>query len=180
MDNIKKGYKFSNVSKDFYGVIPHERAIEIADYEFFWDSVDELAPFGSEEGYIAFIEFNDWMIDNPNQPAINCIIWVLNSWDLSINDYNDKIIEDENILKIIKDLDFDEDLLALDVAIIATGFSQLIIEGKIDNDVKNIVHLAILRQMNSNVLNAFLDSNEDWKYERYKYLQILLEILEKA
>jgi uncharacterized protein YfeS len=77
-------------------------------------------------------------------------------------------------------LDFDEELLSLDVAIIATGFSQLIIEGKIDYDVKNIIHLAILRQMNSNVLDAFLQSNEDWKFERYKYLQILLEILEKA
>jgi uncharacterized protein YfeS len=76
MNNIKKGYNFSNVSKDFYGVIPHKRAIEIADYEFFWDSVDELAPFGSEEGYIAFIEFNDWLIDNPNKPVIDCIVWI--------------------------------------------------------------------------------------------------------
>lgn len=49
-----------------------------------------------------------------------------------------------------------------------------------DENIKNIVHLAILRQMNSYVLDAFLEDNEEWKYERYKYLQILLDILEKA
>jgi len=180
MKNIEKGYNYSNVSKDFFGTKPHENAIKIADYEFFWNNVDELAPFGSEEGYISFMEFHDWLIDNPDNEAIEFIEWLLNSWDINLEDFDDSILDDENIVKIIDDESFDYNLLTLDIAIIATGFAQLIIQGKIDNDIKNIIHLALLRQMNSNVLDAYLQSREEWKYERYKYLQILIEILEKA
>ena len=83
-------------------------------------------------------------------------------------------------MKIIQDMDFYEELMSLDYTIIATGFGQLILQGKIDEDVKNIIQLSILRQMNSHVLDAFLANNEQFKYERYLYLQKLLEILEDA
>ncbi|WP_413862327.1 hypothetical protein [Methanobrevibacter sp. UBA417] len=169
-----------NVSNDFYGETPSPKAIEIADYEFFWDCVDQLAPFGSDEGYMAFVELCDWREDNPNAPLIECFNWILNSWDLNLEDYNEEILEDSNITKIIKDKSFDEDLIMLDVTIIATAFGQLILEGKIDADVKNIVQLAVLRQMNHLVLDEFLGYNEEWKYDRYKYLQILLDILKIA
>ncbi|KZX15347.1 hypothetical protein MBCUT_15610 [Methanobrevibacter cuticularis] len=180
MDNIEKNYDYSKVSEDFYDIIPHKKAIEIANYEFFWDCVDELAPFGSDEGYIAFAELCDWVKDNPQVPLIDCFRWILKCWDLKLEEFNDDIIKNSSIIKIIQDLDFDQDLIMLDTTIIATGFGQLILQGKIDADIKNIIHLSILRQMNSNVLDAFLGSNEEWKYERYKYLQKLLEILEIA
>ena len=77
-------------------------------------------------------------------------------------------------------MDFYEELMSLDYTIIATGFGQLILQGKIDEDVKNIIQLSILRQMNSHVLDTFLGANEQFKYERYMYLQKLLEILEDA
>ncbi|MBZ9570183.1 hypothetical protein KQY27_01295 [Methanobrevibacter sp. TMH8] len=180
MDNINEGYNYLNISKDFYGVIPHNRAIEIANYEFFWDCVDELAPFGSDEGYMAFIELNDWIIENPEKNILDCFKWIFDCWDLKIEDFDENIIDNESINKIILDLDFNQDLLILDITIIATGFGQLIIEGKIDDEIKNIIHLSILRQMNSNVLSEFLGDNEGWKYDRYKYLQKLIEILEMA
>lgn len=180
MDNINEGYNYLNISKDFYGVIPHNRAIEIANYEFFWDCVDELAPFGSDEGYMAFIELNDWIIENPEKTIFDCFKWIFDCWDLKIENFDENIIDNESINKIILDLDFNQDLLILDITIIATGFGQLIIEGKIDDEIKNIIHLSILRQMNSNVLSEFLGDNEGWKYDRYKYLQKLIEILEMA
>lgn len=180
MDNILEGFDFLDVDTQFYGVTPHENALKIADYEFFWDCYDELAPFGSEEGYISFLEVEKWINENPGKPLIDCMVWILKSWDLNIVDYNEKIIEDDNILKLMQDYGFDELILTLDVTIIATGFGQLIIQGKIDEDVKDIVHLAILRQMKSVVLDSFLGDNEDWKYERFKYLEILLDILKKA
>ena len=48
-DKTIKGYDFSKVSSDFFGVKPSKKVLEIADYEFFWDTGDQLAPFGSEE-----------------------------------------------------------------------------------------------------------------------------------
>jgi len=180
MEQLEKGYNYLEENKYFFGEIPHERAIKIADYKFFWDVSDDLAPFGCEEAYIAFCELCDWLIDNPDTPIIDCFIWILESWELGLDDFNDGIIESENILKIIQDLDFYEDLMSLDYTVISTGFAQLILQGKIDMDVKNIIQLSILRQMNSHVLDAFLGTNEQCKYERYLYLRKLLDILEDA
>ena len=180
MEQLEKGYNYLKENKYFFGEIPHERAVKIADYKFFWDASDDLAPFGCEEAYIAFCELCDWLIDNPDTPIIDCFIWILESWELGLDDFNDEIIESENILKIIQDLDFYEDLMSLDYTVISTGFAQLILQGKIDMYVKNIIQLSILRQMNSHVLDAFLGTNEQCKYERYLYLRKLLDILEDA
>ena len=180
MKQLEKGYNYLDKNAYFFGEIPNVRAVEIADYKFFWDATDDLSPFGCEEAYIAFCEISDWIVENPNTPIIECFIWILESWELDLEDFNDEIIDSENILKIIQDLDFYEDLMSLDYTIIATGFGQLILQGKIDEDVKNIIQLSILRQMNSHVLDAFLGNNEQFKYERYLYLQKLLEILEDA
>ena len=180
MKQLEKGYDYSHYHLYFFGEIPHKRAIEIADYEFFWDIDDELTPFGSEEAYIAFSELANWLMDNPDDSILECFIWILDSWDLALEDFNDDIIENESIVKIIQDMDFYEELLSLDYTIIATGFGQLILQGKIDENVKNIIQLSVLRQMNSHVLDAFLGTNEQCKYERYMYMQKLLEILEEA
>ena len=180
MEQLKKGYNYLEDSSHFFGEVPNKRAVEIADYKFFWDATDELSPFGCEEAYIAFCEISNWLAENPKTPIIECFIWILESWDLELEDFNDDIIESENIMKIIQDMDFYEELMSLDYTIISTGFGQLILEGKIDMDVKNIIQLSILRQMSSHVLDAFLGNNEQWKYERYLYLQKLLEILEEA
>lgn len=180
MEQLEKGYNYLEGNNYFFGEIPNERAVQIADYKFFWDASDELSPFGCEESYIAFCELCNWLIDNPDTPIVECFSWILESWDLQLEDFNDDIIENENILKIIQDLDFYDELMSLDYTIISTGFGQLILQGKIDMDVKNIIQLSILRQMNSHVLDNFLGNNEQWKYERYLYLQKLLEILEEA
>lgn len=180
MKQLEKGYNYLDKNAYFFGEIPNHRAVEIADYKFFWDATDDLAPFGCEEAYIAFCEISDWIAENPNTPIIECFIWILESWDLDLEDFNDEIIDSENIMKIIQDMDFYEELMSLDYTIIATGFGQLILQGKIDESVKNIIQLSILRQMNSHVLDTFLGTNEQFKYERYMYLQKLLEILEDA
>ena len=180
MEQLEKGYNYLEDNIYFFGEVPNNRAVKVADYKFFWDATDELAPFGCEEAYIAFCEISNWLAENPKTPIIECFIWILESWDLELEDFNDDIIESENILRIIQDMDFYEELMSLDYTIISTGFGQLILEGKIDMDVKNIIQLSILRQMSSHVLDAFLGNNEQWKYERYLYLQKLLETLEEA
>ena len=128
----------------------------------------------------SFVELINWIEENPDKPILECIRWILSSWNLKLSDYNESILYEENIIEDTLDYRFDRIVLTLDIVLIATGFGQLILQGKMDENIKNIVHLAILRQMNSYVLDAFLEDNEEWKYERYKYLQILLDILEKA
>ena len=98
MEQLKKDYNYLEDSSHFFGEVPNKRAVEIADYKFFWDATDKLSPFGCEEAYIAFCEISEWLIENPKTPIIECFIWILESWDLELEDSNDDIIESENIL----------------------------------------------------------------------------------
>lgn len=180
MSDISKGFNFLETSDEFCGITPHPRAVEIADYEFFWNDGDALTPFGSDEGHISLLEVKKWIDSHPDSPMIECIRWIFSSWDVGIDNYNDSILENRNILRIIQDYDFDELILSLDIVLIATGFGQLVIQGKIDEDIKNIIHLAIMRQMNSIVLDTFLGDNEDWKLDRFNYLTILSDILKEV
>ena len=70
MEQLEKGYNYLKDNSYFFGEMPHKRAVEIADYKFFWDTSDELAPFGCEESYVAFSELSYWLMDNPDTPII--------------------------------------------------------------------------------------------------------------
>lgn len=163
----------------FNGVIPHPNAIRIAKFEFFWSLTNHLSPFGNEIAVLIFEDFTDWVEENPNKPVIQFINMVMQFWDLRLKDYNEAILEHDNILQLF-DYDFYERVLIIDWSIIAIGFAELIIKGYIDENIKNIIHLAILRQMNSIVLDYFLEDNETFKHLRFIYLTHLLDILEDA
>lgn len=163
----------------FNGVIPHPNAIRIAKFEFFWSITNQLSPFGNEIAILIFEDFKDWVEENPNTPVIQFINMVLEFWDLKLKDYNEAILEHENIVRLF-DYDFYEQVLIIDWSIIAAGFAELIIKGHIDENIKNIIHIAILRQMNSIVLDYFLEDDETFKHLRFVYLTCLLDILEDA
>lgn len=167
-------------NRAFHGVIPHPNAIKIANFEFFWSSSNMLSPFGNETAVFVFRDFSVWYYENPDLPSIQYIQEVLYHWDMTLGEYNESILEYDNILRIYEDYDFDELVLSVDWSIIAIGFGELIIKGFIDENIKNIVHLAILRQMNSIVLDYFLEDDEAFKHLRFVYLTHLLDILEKA
>lgn len=55
----------------------HERAKALIPEEFFWSCIDELAPFGSDEGDMALAEFRRWRKENPVIPTLECLIWTI-------------------------------------------------------------------------------------------------------
>src|SRR5258708_5195339 len=50
----------------------HPRAQQLMD-QAPWDCVDELAPFGSDEGADAYVEYRSWRSENPGQDLMRCI-----------------------------------------------------------------------------------------------------------
>ena len=124
----------------------HERAIELIPEEFFWSCIDELAPFGSDEGDMALSEFRDWKKDNPNKEIYECLIWTIEGVsEKSLAEYNEKILDKSLIQSQLDDDDFDDQqyIYTVDISVIATGFGQLVDEGKIDSNNKPIIQLAI-------------------------------------
>jgi len=129
------------------------RARELMREEFFWDCVDEWAPFGSDEGNDAYYEWRNWREENKNNELVECFSWIL---DGRLNEYNESLITGERIEKDIENPDdafLSEayDMFTLDTTIIATALGQLLDEGKIDKNAKPYIMVAIQRQSHPSV-----------------------------
>ncbi|GAA4424967.1 molybdate metabolism regulator [Bremerella cremea] len=127
----------------------HVRARKLMTEEFFWDCVDEQAPFGSDEGSDAYYEWRDWREENPDQPLMVCLDWIL---DGQSEQYNASLYTDERIAQDLADpssafLADHWDIDTLDITILATALGQLLDEGTIDADAKPLAIVAIERQL---------------------------------
>ncbi len=173
----ERGYTYDE--DEFYdGISVHLRAIDVADYEFFWDPVNEMAPFGSDEGYTALAEFVDWRKKNRRAPMMKCLDWIFESWKMKARDYSSAILDTERIEEELDkgDSHFLFEIIYLDITIIGTGFGQLITEGMIDEEIKPFVRLALDRQAHPLVAEFHaLDPPP-----RIEYMEKLKELLERA
>lgn len=153
----------------------HPKAVELIPEEFFWSCIDELAPFGSDEGDTALAEYRDWRKANPTTPTLECLKWVIESvGEMKFVDYNQKIADKQLIKSQLEDDDFDDQqyIYTLDNSVIATGFAQLVDEGVIDAQNKPIIQLAIDRQ------KIWAELSEGWEYSK-EYIDNL-QVLERA
>lgn len=134
----------------------HPKAQELIPDGFFWSCVDEYAPFGSDEGYTALVEWRKWRKENPTKPIMSCLKWVIESVSgMSFDEYMYlmALAKDSHILK------------TTNISIIATGFGQFVDEGTIDPDAKIVVSMA---------LNS---EQKDAPYPYSNYIKKLLEII---
>ena len=166
------------MSEENYGVnieYAHPRALQLLPEEFFWDCVNELAPFGSDEGDLALAEFRDWRLGNPELPTLECLKWVIESvGEMKFEDYNAKLLERSRIREAIDDPGFNDEqyIRTLDISVIATGFGQLVDEGIIETANKPVIQLAIDRQL------IWADLQDAWR-EDGEYIGNL-EVLSRA
>ena len=153
----------------------HKKAIQLIPEDFFWSCIDELAPFGSDEGDTALAEFRDWRKANPKTPTIECLKWVIEGvGEMSFEDYNSEMLSRSKIKSQIEDEDFDDQqyIYTLDISVIATGFAQLVDEGLIESQNKKIIKLAIDRQI------IWAEISEDWPHSE-EYISNL-KVLDRA
>jgi uncharacterized protein YfeS len=157
----------------------HPRAIDLIPEDFFWDCVDELAPFGSDEGDSALSDFRRWRKLNPDEPTYECLKGTIEGvGEIELKYYNESILNRELIEAQLTDENFNDQqyITILDDCVIATGFAQLVDEGKIDEVNKPLIKLAIDRQS----IWAELDEDWDWKEEYMNRLEILARVLIEA
>lgn len=160
----------------------HPRALELAPEDFFWNCVDELGPFGSDEGDMALSEWREWRQENPTAPALDCLIWTIESvGEMDIEDYNDSLLDERTLTAQLANEDFNDVqyIYILDTSVIATGFGQLVDEGRIDLDSKPLIQRAIDRlTLWSGLTDAILPTQ--YQEEYHAKLQVLARILQQA
>ncbi len=134
----------------------HARAREMLLEPFFWDCVDEETPFGSDEGHDAYFEYRRWRAANPSAPLVKCLSWIMAG---RVDEYTEGLCSDERIASDLENpedafLAEDYEMFTLDATVIATALGQLIDEGRIDEDAKPYIRVAIKRQMHPSVVTS--------------------------
>jgi uncharacterized protein YfeS len=170
------------MSEELYGIDiehAHKRAIELIPEEFFWSCIDELGPFGSDEGDTALAEFRDWRKVNKNVATIECLKWTIEGvGEMEFADYNDSLLSRDKIKMQLENKAFDDQqyIFTLDISVIATGFGQLVDEGIIEAQNKPIIKTALDRQV------IWSELQKDWEHaNRYiSNLSVLNRALEEA
>jgi uncharacterized protein YfeS len=157
----------------------HPRANAIMTDDRLWDCVNELAPFGSDEGADAYIEYRSWRAENPDANLEECLSWILGGQQAG---YNESLIASAGIESYLSgspdsvlDLPF-PDALTLDTTIIATVLGQLVDEGRIDENVKTYARVAVARQMHPLILAQIKD--DVIAQERRAVLELVLSAIE--
>ena len=147
---------------------------------FIWSGIDDLAPFGSDDGYTALQEFLEWRIENPGSPFRDCMTWVIESvGEMDAEDYYPDLVDRTLLKNQIENEEFDDRqfIWTLDVSVIATAFGQFITEGVIDPDARPALEVALRRQL----LHADI-VRDDWPHApTYEAnLRALLGVLDRS
>ena len=154
----------------------HPKAKALMTDEFLWSPVEPSSPFGSDDGADAVWRFYEWRKGNRNKRASEFIPFLLTEWNYKTYDYTH--IDTVAIKEFIESGNLGDRLyMGIDDAIIATGFGQLIIEGKIDADLKSLTLVALNRQLLPISLSLV---GEDFRNTRENQLQRMINIINAA
>ncbi len=136
----------------------HPNFVKAMTADFYYDCVDEYSPFGNDDGADMLYHLEDWYREK--KLFRNIVKWLFNEIDEMGFQYQSKQcsqILDLETLSMIQEED-EYMLLCMDNSIIAAGFGQLKITGKIDTKLKKITLTAIERQL-------LLDEGYDKEYK---------------
>ncbi|TDE09033.1 hypothetical protein [Dyadobacter psychrotolerans] len=83
----------------------HPNAQELMNDAFYWDIVDENAPFGNDAGSDAFSQFRNWRKFNPTASPVDFVNQLLESWDYPVLDLSE--LDSNKIRQYIETNHFD-------------------------------------------------------------------------
>lgn len=149
------GFDFSEFGEDDRSGIDlkekaHPRCLKLIADDFFYDAMDELGPFGSDEGYAALEEYRRWQKENKKGTLLECLQWVVEEFiGDDFANYNPKITNPKLLKEYALDPNFDSymEIDIVDWSVIATGFGQLLDFGKIEPTAKPTIKIALDRQL---------------------------------
>jgi uncharacterized protein YfeS len=151
----------------------HPNAKKLLTEDFYWSPIEETGPFGSDDGSDSFHGFVEWRQENKNDSPVIYIKELIEEWGYKTFDLN--ITEPEKVGQVLDNIDT-RMLVGQDNAIIAVGFGQFVLEGKIDNDIKDLTKKAIKRQLTTELINEF---KSDYRETRRGQLEKMLAAVDK-
>jgi uncharacterized protein YfeS len=130
----------------------HPRAREVLSDAFFWDASDPCGPFGNETG-LDVLKAVDERDDDDPAGLIALLQTMLARWEV-VDDHWD-VIDEDDVQAI--GADDETSLLTRDEAIIALAFAQIVVEGRLDAEVRRRAMVALARQSLPALLHGWGD-----------------------
>ncbi|WP_299110950.1 hypothetical protein [uncultured Winogradskyella sp.] len=125
----------------------HPNFVSAMTSEFYYDCTDEFSPFGNDDGADLLYNLEDWYREK--RLIRNTAKWMFNQIDEMGFEYKSKDCSELMDLKTINEIQEKDNylILSMDNSIIATGFGQIKITGKIDTKIKFLTLKALDRQI---------------------------------
>ncbi len=120
----------------------HPKAVEALVDEFFWDASDPCGPFGDETGREVLEAFRDFRETEPRGEALELLGELLERWEVADTGWD---AMDADAVQAIGEED-ELGLLVRDEAVIALAFAQIVVDGRVDLEVRRRAMLALGRQ----------------------------------
>ena len=132
----------------------HPRARAALADDFFWDTADPCSPFGDETGREVLEAFRDFRVEEPRGNPLTLLGELLARWEVADASW-DTVDPDE-----VQAVGADDELglLVRDEAILALAFAQIIVEGKVEPEVRRRALLALTRQSLPALIHGWGDS----------------------
>ena len=149
----------------------HPRARQLLTEPFFWSIADDGAPLGNDTGADTLAFYREWRADHPNGSTQEFVRDILAGWEVENADW---LLLDEALLgEALEDDHFS--VLTRDDFMIALAFAQLVLDGKVDSQVREMA-LYSLRRQATDVVIAFRGWTEvEERLTRLAQMQTALE-----
>lgn len=147
----------------------HPKAIEALTDAFFWDADDLGSPLGGDTGRDVLDALSGAREADPHARALTVLDDVLATWEVANDSWD--VVSEREVQAIGEDDEFS--LLTRDEAILALAFAQIVVEGRIESEVRRRALLALTRQ----ALPALLHGWGDKRLERALRVERMREIL---
>ena len=132
----------------------HPRALAALRDDFFWDVADACAPFGDETGREVLEAFRDFRVEEPRGNPLTLLGELLARWEVA--DASWDVVDPDEVQGVGADDELG--LLVRDEAILALAFAQIIVEGKVEPEVRRRALLALTRQSLPALIHGWGDS----------------------
>lgn len=147
---MKKEFYFDDEEIGLAESTSHPQFNALVKDSFYYDLSDDFSPFGNDTGAETLLELSEWIQENESDEGI--LEWMYDYIDSFGFKYESKGVADLESIEDINQIHREDEFMikCMDEAIIATGFGQLKIVGAIDENLKAITRMAILRQIRIN------------------------------
>lgn len=114
----------------------------------------DVGPLNSDRGSDAMHQFLGWREANPTATLGACLRWITESFavDYHAGLTSDAIIEEQLAREESGDFEWDDQVYTLDETIIASALTQVIVDGRLDDDARGMLAIALTRQAHPLVL----------------------------